>query len=116
MWNTATPSNAPTGSTRTPSHLSSDRTSGGGRMKASIGRTTVGPDTTRIAPIRRATPRSMSSNRSATVRATPSQVTTTPTTMSGATTRRIRGGTSRNESRRPASNRITPTATDTNGW
>jgi hypothetical protein len=55
-------------------------------------------------------------NRSATVSATPSQVTTTPAAMSRATTRRTRAGTSRNGSRRPASNRITPTATDTNGW
>ena len=50
-WKTRTPSNAPTGSTSTPSHFSVDRTAGAGRMNARSGRTTVGPETTRIAPI-----------------------------------------------------------------
>ena len=45
---------APTGSTSTPSHLSTDRTFASGAMKSRIGRTTVGPETIRIAPIRTA--------------------------------------------------------------
>ena len=48
--NTTTPSSAPIGSISTPSHLSTERTFSDGRTNSSSGSTTVGPDTTRIAP------------------------------------------------------------------
>ena len=85
-------------------------------MCASSGSTTVGPETTRIAPISNGTSVPMPLYSSATEPATASHVTTRPIDTSFTTTPRILGVTSRNESLSPASNRITPTATDTNGW
>ena len=49
-------------------------------MNARSGSTTVGPDTTRIAPTWKATPLLMPARSKPRVTATPAQVTTTPTT------------------------------------
>ena len=115
-WNTTTPSSAPTGSTSTPSHVSSARTSRCGRTKDSSGSTTVGPETTRIAPISSATRLSSPPMSSAAAAAIASQVTSTPTTTRRTTRRRACGAMAATDSRSPASNRITPTAIDTSGW
>ena len=113
---TTTPRRAPIGSTSVPSHFRSARTGPIGRMKASSGSTTVGPDTTRMAPTRNAAPRSIVPYSRATVAVTRSQVRAAPPTTRRATTPRTARGTSSSEGRSPASNRITPTAIDTNGW
>ena len=115
-WNTITASSAPSGSISTPSHFKTARASWVGRMNASSGNTTVGPETTRIAPIRNATSVPRSLNSTAVTPVTLSHVINVPTVTSRTTTRRTLGVMSRNDSRSPASNRITPTATDTNGW
>ena len=115
-WKTRTPRSAPTGSTSTPSQVSSDRHAGAGRTKDSSGSTTVGPETTRMAPIRRATRRSIPSTSRAVERATASQVTSAPMRTRRATSLRASAATAPSDSRSPASNRITPTAIETNGW
>ena len=62
------------------------------------------------------TPTPNPSNSSAAVAATPAHVTSTPIAIRRATVRRTSGAMSRSDSRRPASKRTTPTATETNGW
>ena len=115
-WKTSTPSSAPIGSTSTPSHVSSDRTRRAGRMNASSGSTTVGPDTTRIAPRRIATRASRPPNNTLAAPATAAHVTSTPTTTRRITSGCCSGATPANDSRSPASKRMIPTAIDTNGW
>ena len=115
-WKTMTPSRAPIGSTSTPSHISSERTRGAGRTNPSSGSTTVGPETTSTAPMSSGTRSPRSSKSSAVAAQMPAHVTTTPTVTSRPTVRRTSFAISRTERRRPASNRISPTASDTNGW
>ena len=115
-WNTITASSAPNGSISTPSHFKTARTSRVGRINASNGKTTVGPDTTRIAAIRNGTSVPSPLNSSATAPVTLSHVISAPSVTSHTTTRRILGVISPKDILSPASNRITPTATETNGW
>ena len=70
-------------------------------MNVSSGSTTVGPETTRIAPINSGTSAPRPPNNSATAPAIANQVSNAPTETSRTTTDRIRGVTSRNESLRP---------------
>jgi hypothetical protein len=115
-WKTRTPSRAPNGSTSTPSHMSRERTLRAGRTNDSSGSTTVGPDTTSTAPMSSGTRSPRSSKSRAVAAHTPAHVTSTPTLTSSPTVRRMSRPTSRTESRSPASKRIRPTASDTNGW
>ena len=56
-WNTTAPRMPPTGSISEPSQVRTRWSRSVGRMKRSSGPTTVGPETTRIAPIMSAAPR-----------------------------------------------------------
>ena len=86
-----------------------------GRTKASSGPTTVGPETTRIAPVISAACSGMPSSSNAMHMAS-ARVTGTPSAISRQTTRRVCPVSFRSSSPRPASYRITATASDTSGW
>ncbi|HEY5396249.1 MAG TPA: hypothetical protein VIL16_12710 [Trebonia sp.] len=84
-------------------------------MKRSSGPTTVGPDTTRIAPSISAAWTDRPNKSPASAAAT-SQVSTTPTVIRRVVTRRVFPRSLARSRARPASYKITPTASETKGW
>ena len=112
--NTSAATIAPTGSIRIPSQRSTRPTAGLGRTNSSSGSTTVGPETMRMAPTSSAIPTGRSKSTTAPPKPT-AQVISAPSVSRRTTT----GGVSASSSsrRRPSapSNRITPTASETNG-
>ena len=114
-WNTTAPRMPPTGSISEPSQDSIRWRRSEGRTKASSGVTTVGPDTTRIAPVISAAPPDMPSSGPASTAANAIVIGTPQITRRG-TTRRARPCTLPHSSASPESYRITATASETSGW
>ena len=113
-WNTAAPKMPPTGSISEPSQDKIRCSRSDGRAKASSGPTTVGPDTTKIAPVISAAPADMPSSGPASTAAN-AIVTGTPQITSRGTTRRARPPTLPHSRARPESYKITATASETSG-
>ena len=86
--NTTAPRMPPTGSISDPSQVSTRWSRSAGRMALSSGPTTVGPETTRMAPVRSGGASDMPARSPAKTAAT-AQVMGTPTTMSRVTIRRV---------------------------
>ena len=84
-------------------------------MKRNSGATTVGPDTTRMAPVISAAPVDIPSSSAANTAAN-AQVIATPQVISRITTRRVCPRSLPSFSPSPASYRMTATASDTSGW
>jgi hypothetical protein len=101
-WNTAAARIAPTGSISEPSQDSIRRRRSDGRTKASSGPTTVGPDTTKIAPVISAAPAGTTSSGPANTAAN-AIVTGTPQITRRGTTRRARPRTLPHSSASPES-------------
>src|SRR5215470_15698720 len=114
-WNTTAPKMPPIGSISEPSQDSIRWRRSAGRTKASSGPTTVGPDTTKIAPSMSAAPADMPSSGAASTAAN-AIVTGTPQMTSRGTTRRARPHTLPHFSAAPESYRITATESETSGW
>ncbi len=104
----------PMGSTTIPSQVRMVATDPRGRASRSSGMTTVGPDTTRMAPSTTATRRGSSKNRTAATVAS-TQVMRTPTVTSQVTGRRMAGPSSLTRSSSPPRKSRMPTLRDTTG-
>ena len=113
--NTTAPKMPPTGSISEPSQDRIRWRRSAGRTNASSGPTTVGPDTTKIAPSIAAAPADMPSSGAASTAANAIVIGTPQITRRG-TTRRARPRTLPHSSARPESYRITATASETSGW
>ena len=114
-WNTTAPRMPPTGSISEPSQDRIRWRRSDGRTKARRGPTTVGPDTTRMAPVMSAAPAEMPSSGVASAAAIVI-VSGTPQMIRRGTTRRARPVTLPHCRASPESYRITATASETSGW
>ena len=103
------------GSISDPSQASTRRSRSVGRMKRNSGATTVGPDTTRMAPVISAAPVDIPTSSAANA-APNAQVIATPQLISRITKRRVCPRSLPSSSPSPASYRMTATASDTSGW